>query len=53
MRKSGKLTRTIEIYGQKWSERELAQIIRRKMITKATKNKKKYTRKSKHAHEYT
>ena len=53
MRKSGKPTRTIEICGQKWSERELAQIIRRKMITKATKNKKKYTRKSKHAHEYT
>lgn len=27
-----------------WSERELAQIIRRKMITKQFKNKKKYKR---------
>ena len=31
-----------------WGERELAQILRRKMITKAEKNLKKYTRKKKH-----
>lgn len=34
--------------GQSWGERELAQILRRKMITKAEKNLKKYTRKKKH-----
>ena len=34
--------------GMSWGERELAQILRRKMMTKETKNKKKYTRKQKH-----
>lgn len=34
--------------GQSWGERELSQILRRKMITKAEKNLKKYTRKKKH-----
>lgn len=49
MRKFGKPPRKmITIDGQTWSERELAQIIRRKMITKSTKNKKLYTRKIKH-----
>ena len=38
----------ININGQVYGERELAQIIRRKMITKSEKNKKKYTRKTKH-----
>ena len=32
----------IDVYT--WNERELAQIIRRKMITKSSKNKKKYNR---------
>lgn len=31
-----------------WGERELSQLIRRRMITRETKNKKKYTRKTKH-----
>ena len=31
-----------------WGERELAQIIRRKMITREVRNKKKYYRKEKH-----
>ena len=31
-----------------YSERELAQLIRRKMITREHKNKKGYTRKQKH-----
>lgn len=38
----------ITIDGMSWSERELAQIIRRKMITKSEKNLKKYNRKKKH-----
>ena len=42
MRKSSKPTRTIEIDGQKWSERELAQIIRRKMITGHKEQEKVY-----------
>lgn len=40
--------RTINIDGMTYGERELSQLIRRKMITKSMKNKKKYTRKSKH-----
>lgn len=46
--KSPKVGNKIYIEGMSWSERELAQIIRRKMITKSEKNKKKYTRKTKH-----
>ena len=46
MRKSGKPVRKIEIDGMSWSERELAQIIRRKMLSKQFKNKKKYDRNS-------
>ena len=49
MRKSCKSSRTVVyIDGQCWAERELAQLIRRRMITRGTKNKKKYTRKTKH-----
>lgn len=44
--------RTINIDGQTYGERELAQIIRRKMITKECKNKTKYTRKEKHKKFY-
>ena len=40
--------KTININGQTYSERELAQIIRRKMITREVRNKTKYTRKEKH-----
>ena len=40
--------RIINIDGMTYGERELSQLIRRKMITKSMKNKKKYTRKSKH-----
>lgn len=43
-----KETNKIYIDGLSWTERELAQIIRRKMITKEEKNKKVYTRKTKH-----
>ena len=49
MRRTGSTSRTvITINGMTWGERELAQLIRRKMITQETKNKKKYTRKTKH-----
>ena len=44
-------SKTVRFGGMSWSERELAQIIRRKMITKETRNKKKYTRKLKHRYE--
>lgn len=40
-----KLNKIIQIGVYTYSERELAQIIRRKMITKSCKNKKKYDRK--------
>lgn len=40
--------RTIKFDGLSWGERELSQLIRRRMLTKETKNKKKYTRKTKH-----
>lgn len=39
---------TIVIDGQRYGERELAQIIRRKMLVRECKNLKKYTRKVKH-----
>lgn len=38
----------IIIDGMRYKERELAQLIRRRMITRETKNIKKYTRKQKH-----
>lgn len=44
--------RIVNIDGQTYGERELAQIIRRKMITKECKNKTKYTRKEKHKKFY-
>lgn len=48
------ITNPITIGSYTWGERELAQIIRRKMITKSNKNLKKYTRKEKHKnHELT
>ena len=50
MRNVGKTL--IRIDGMSWSERELAQIIRRKMITKSEKNLKKYNRKTKHKLHY-
>lgn len=40
--------RNIIIDGMSYGERELAQLIRRKMITQEVKNKKKYTRKTKY-----
>lgn len=40
--------RNIIIDGMRYSERELAQLIRRKMMTQEVKNKKKYTRKTKY-----
>lgn len=40
--------KTINIDGMVYGERELSQLIRRKMITRTMKNKKKYTRKDKH-----
>lgn len=40
--------RNIIIDGMSYGERELAQLIRRKMMTQEVKNKKKYTRKTKH-----
>lgn len=38
----------ISVDGQAYGERELAQLIRRKMITRSIKDKTKYTRKEKH-----
>ena len=43
-----KIKRTIETNQGIYSERELAQLIRRKMISKEHSNKTKYTRKIKH-----
>lgn len=43
-----KSTTTITIDGATYGVRELAQLIRRKMLTRSYKNKKKYTRKIKH-----
>ena len=42
------MKREIKIGENSYNERELAQIIRRKMMTKSERNKKKYTRKIKH-----
>lgn len=50
MRNSGKSCNKIKFDGMSWGERELSQLIRRRMLTKAIKNKKKYTRKNKHKH---
>ena len=43
-----KIKRTIETDSGIYSERELAQLIRRKMISKEHPDKTKYTRKIKH-----
>lgn len=43
-----KQKRNITVDGQTYGERELAQLIRRKMITRSIKDKTKYTRKEKH-----
>lgn len=51
MRKPCITDRTVKIDGMTWGERELSQIIRRKMITREVRNKKKYTRKIKHNNE--
>ncbi len=48
MRKSCKPTRKITIGNESWSERELAQLIRRRMITRGPDSKKIYKRKPKH-----
>lgn len=40
--------RTLSVDGQTYGERELAQLIRRRMLTKTVKDKTKYTRKEKH-----
>lgn len=40
--------RNIIIDGMSYRERELAQLIRRKMMTQEIRNKKKYTRKTKY-----
>lgn len=42
----------IKIGPYSYNDRELAQIIRRKMMTKSIKNKKKYNRKIKHNENY-
>ena len=43
-----KQKRNITVDGQTYGERELTQLIRRKMITRSIKDKTKYTRKEKH-----
>ena len=42
----------IVINGQRYNERELDQIIRRKMMSKTFTDKKKYNRKTKHFVKY-
>lgn len=42
------VSKSINIDGQEYSERHLSQIIRRKMMTKAYRDKTKYSRKPKH-----
>lgn len=49
MRNVGK---SINIDGQEYSERYLAQIIRRKMMSKVYKDKTKYNRKPKHKNKW-
>lgn len=44
--------RKIEFDGQSYGERELAQVIRRKMMTKEYKSSKVYCRKDKHKQRY-
>ena len=49
MRKSCKSARkVISFNGMTWGERELSQLIRRKMITRGPDSKKKYQRQPKH-----
>lgn len=48
MRKSCKSPRKIVINGMTWGERELSQLIRRKMITRGPDSKKLYKRNLKH-----
>ncbi len=43
----------IKIDGMTWGERELSQLIRRRMITREPKNKKAYQRRPKHNGKYT
>ncbi len=43
-----KTKKTVNIDGMTWGERELAQIVRRRMITRGPESKKKYNRKDKH-----
>ena len=40
--------KTIDIDGMTYGERELSQLIRRRMMTRSVKDKTKYTRKEKH-----
>ena len=40
--------KAIMVDGQRYGEKELAQLIRRRMLQKNFRNKKKYTRKIKH-----
>ncbi len=48
MRNVGKPNTLIDVDGQAYNERHLAQIIRRKMMSKVYKDKTKYNRKQKH-----
>lgn len=43
-----KVTKTVTFNGMTWGERELSQLIRRKMITRGPDSKKKYQRQPKH-----
>lgn len=46
------IKRIINIDGMTYGERELSQLIRRKMLTQTVKDKKRYTRKEKHRSKY-
>lgn len=52
MNKDNQSKEIIKIGPYSYNDRELSQIIRRKMMTKTIKNKKKYNRKTKHDKNY-
>ena len=48
---AGSTKRKIEFDGQSYGERELAQVIRRKMMARTYKSEKVYSRKLKHKNQ--
>jgi hypothetical protein len=46
------MKKIVNVNGSTYGDRELSQLIRRKMISKIYKSKKDYTRKIKHKNEF-